>query len=137
MFDHVYVAVARNVEKTPLFTVQERVGLVKSALRGIKKVSVDDFDGLLVRYARSKKATVVIRGLRAVSDFEFEFQMALMNRRLDHRVETIFLMPKDAYTFLSSRMVKEVAVLGGNISEFVPKSVEKALRHKFASHRHD
>jgi pantetheine-phosphate adenylyltransferase len=96
MFDHVYVAVARNLEKNPLFTVQERVSLVRSSVRGIKRVSVDEFDGLLVRYARSKKASVVVRGLRAVSDFEFEFQMALMNRRLDHQVETIFLMPKDA-----------------------------------------
>jgi len=108
MFDRVYVAVARNAEKKPLFTVAERAALARASMRGWRGVTVDDFDGLLVRYARRKRARVVIRGLRAVSDFEYEFQMALMNRRLDASIETIFLMPKDEYTFLRSRVVKEV-----------------------------
>ncbi len=137
MFDRVCVAVARNVEKTPLFTVGERVALVRSSVRGIRKVTVDEFDGLLVRYVRRKKATVVVRGLRAVSDFEYEFQMALMNRKLDRHVETIFLMPKNDYTFLSSRLVKEIAVLGGDVSQLVPPMVEKAMHRKFAGRLRD
>lgn len=131
MFDRVVVAVARNGEKTPLFNVNERLALAQAAVKGLRNVSVDDFEGLLVRYARRKKATVVVRGLRAISDFEFEFQMALMNRKLDSRIETIFLMPKDEYTFISSRLVREIAGLGGNVSDFVPRGVEKALEHKF------
>ncbi len=130
MFDRVVVAVARNVEKSALFSVQERVALARAAVKDLPNVEVDDFDGLLVRYARGKKATVVVRGLRALSDFEFEFQMALMNRKLDARIETIFLMPKDEYTFLSSRLVKEIAALGGDVSDFVPQEVQKALRSK-------
>jgi pantetheine-phosphate adenylyltransferase len=135
MFDRVYVAVARNAEKLPLFTAAERVTLARASMRGWKRVMVDEFDGLLVRYARRRGARVVIRGLRAVSDFEYEFQMALMNRRLDERIETIFLMPKDEYTFLSSRVVKEVASLGGNVSAFVPRVVEEALARKLARTR--
>lgn len=130
MFDRVYVAVARNAEKKPLFTVAERAALARASMRGWRGVTVDDFDGLLVRYARRKRARVVIRGLRAVSDFEYEFQMALMNRRLDASIETIFLMPKDEYTFLRSRVVKEVASLGGDVSAFVPRVVEQALARK-------
>ncbi len=133
MFDRVWVAIARNGEKLPLFTVEERVALAKTAVRGMRGVAVDVFDGLLVRYARRQKAQVVVRGLRAVSDFEYEFQMALMNRRLDARIETIFLMPKNEYTFLSSRVVKEVAALGGEVSAFVPRAVEQALKAKFRS----
>jgi pantetheine-phosphate adenylyltransferase len=133
MFDHVIVAVARNSEKTPLFTAVERVGLIQGAVRGLKNVSVDGFSGLLVNYARRKKARVIVRGLRAVSDFEFEFQMALMNRQLAPRVETIFLMPKDEYTFISSRLVREIAGLGGAVSKFVPADVQKALQHKHAA----
>lgn len=135
MFDRVYVAVARNAEKTPLFSVAERVALAKQSMKGWPRVVVDDFEGLLVRYARRVGARVVIRGLRAVSDFEFEFQMALMNRRLDPAIETIFLMPKDEYTFLSSRVVKEVAGLGGDVSSFVPRIVETALTHKLGVRR--
>ncbi|MCS7048158.1 MAG: pantetheine-phosphate adenylyltransferase [Verrucomicrobiae bacterium] len=135
MFDRVYVAVARNAEKTPLFSVAERVALAKQSMRGWPRVVVDDFEGLLVRYARRVGARVVIRGLRAVSDFEFEFQMALMNRRLDPAIETIFLMPKDEYTFLSSRVVKEVAGLGGDVSSFVPRIVESALCQKLGVRR--
>lgn len=130
MFDRVWVALARNAEKTPMFSVAERVALARSAVRGLRNVTVDDFDGLLVKYARRKKASVVVRGLRAVSDFEFEFQMALMNRKLDSRIETIFLMPKDEYTFISSRLVKEIAALGGNVSDFVPRAVQMAMKEK-------
>ena len=132
MFDKVLVAVTRPSEKFPLFSVEERCVMIRGAVRNIRNVGVDNFDGLLVKYARDKKATVLVRGLRAVSDFEFEFQMALMNRRLDGRIETIFLMPKDEYTFISSRLVKEVATLGGDVSSFVPRAVEKALKEKFA-----
>jgi pantetheine-phosphate adenylyltransferase len=131
LFDEVRVALARNAEKTPMFGVEERLVMIRAAVRSIRHVTVDDFHGLLVRYARRHRATAVIRGLRAVSDFEFEFQMALMNRRLDARVETIFLMPKDEYTFLSSRLVKEIAALGGDVSGFVPPLVQAELRKKF------
>ena len=130
LFDRVIVAVARNSEKTPLFNVRERVALAKAAVAGLRNVTVDDFDGLLVRYARRKKASAVVRGLRAVSDFEFEFQLALMNRKLEGGVETIFLMPKTEYTFISSHLVREVAGLGGDVSAFVPRAVEKALKGK-------
>jgi len=132
MFDRVIVAVARNADKAPLFTVEERETLARGAMRGLRNVAVDDFEGLLVGYARRKKASVVVRGLRAVSDFEFEFQMALMNRKLDGEIETIFLMPKDEYTFISSHLVKEIAGLGGDVSSFVPRAVEEALRRKLA-----
>jgi len=130
MFDRVVVAVAHNIEKVPLFTAAERVALVRAAVHGHQNVTVDEFDGLLVRYARQIGARVLVRGLRAVSDFEYEFQMALVNRRLDRHIETIFLMPKEEYIFLSSRTVKEIAALGGEASQFVPAVVEKALRRK-------
>lgn len=137
MFDRVIVALARNVEKSPLFNVQERVALVRDAVKGLQNVVVDDFDGLLVEYAARKKATVIVRGLRAVSDFEFEFQLALMNRKLNPRIETIFLMPKDEYTFISSRLVKEIAMLGGDVGGFVPRGVERAMKRKFDSQPQD
>jgi pantetheine-phosphate adenylyltransferase len=133
MFDRVVVAVARNAEKTPLFTVAERVAMARVAVRHLRNVVVDDFDGLLVNYARRQKAAVVIRGLRAVSDFEYEFQMALMNRRLNPQVETIFLTPKDEYTFISSKLVKEIAELGGDVSDFVPRDVKVALKRALAA----
>ena len=133
MFSRVIVAVAYNSEKAPLFTVEERLALTRQSVKGLRNVAVDTFRGLLVNYVRRKHAHVVVRGLRAVSDFEFEFQMALMNRKLEPRVETIFLMPKDEYTFLSSGLVKEIAELGGNVSEFVPPAVENALRRKLAT----
>ena len=133
MFDQVIVGVAPNAEKHPLFTTPERVALTRAAVKGIRGVTVDEIDGLLVNYAQRKKARVLVRGLRAVSDFEYEFQMALMNRRLAPNVETIFLMPKDEYTFLSSRLVKEIALLGGNVSDFVPAVVKKALQAKLAA----
>jgi pantetheine-phosphate adenylyltransferase len=130
LFDQVVVAVAHNQEKTPLFSAPERVALVRAAVHPHGNVRVDEFAGLLVRYARRIGANVLVRGLRAVSDFEYEFQMALVNRRLDPHVETIFLMPKEEYIFLSSRSVKEVAALGGDVSGFVPAVVAKALRRK-------
>jgi pantetheine-phosphate adenylyltransferase len=130
LFDRVIVAVAKNEEKRPLFTLAEREALVKKAVTHLPNVTTDSFDGLLVEYVASRNARAVVRGLRAVSDFEFEFQLALMNRKLDENIETIFMMPKDTYTFLSSRIVKEIARLGGNVSPFVPAHVQVALTKK-------
>jgi pantetheine-phosphate adenylyltransferase len=131
LFDRVIVAVARNDSKHPLFTMVERAQMVTKAVKHLNNVQVDHFEGLLIEYAERKKAQAIIRGLRAVSDFEFEFQLALMNRKLDERIETIFMMPKDTYTFLSSRIVKEIAHLGGDVSAFVPAHVRTALGQKF------
>lgn len=130
LFDRVIVAVAKNEDKHPLFTLDERLALVKQAVRHMPGVEADLFDGLLVDYALRRNAQAIVRGLRAVSDFEFEFQLALMNRKLNENIETIFMMPKDTYTFLSSRIVKEIARLGGDVSAFVPAHVEAALRKK-------
>jgi pantetheine-phosphate adenylyltransferase len=130
LFDRVIVAVAKNESKHPLFAQAEREALVKAAVKGLANVETDSFDGLLVDYVAAKKARAIVRGLRAVSDFEFEFQLALMNRKLDENIETIFMMPKDTYTFLSSRIVKEIARLGGDVSPFVPPHVQAALRKK-------
>lgn len=132
LFDEVIVAVAHNDEKQPLFSLEERLDLLRGTLGKIDHVRIDHFEGLLVEFAAAQKAQAVIRGLRAVSDFEFEFQMALMNRRLETDVETIFLMPKEEYTYLSSRLVKEIARLGGDVSQFVPEGVAKALTQKFS-----
>jgi pantetheine-phosphate adenylyltransferase len=131
LFDEIVVAVAQNDEKQPLFSLEERLALLHQAVDKLDNVRVAQFDGLLVEFAVAEKASAVIRGLRAISDFEFEFQMALMNRKLEHNVETIFLMPKEEYTYLSSRLVKEIARLGGNISDFVPSPVVAALAKKF------
>ena len=131
LFDEIVVAVAHNDEKQPLFSLEERLALLRDALDKIDHVRVAQFDGLLVDFAVAQKANAVIRGLRAVSDFEFEFQMALMNRKLEDSVEAIFLMPKEEYTYLSSRLVKEIARLGGNVSGFVPGPVAEALAKKF------
>ena len=130
LFDRVIVAVAHNDEKQPLFSLEERVKLLRSTIGNVKNVEVAPLDGLLVDFAVERQATAVIRGLRAISDFEFEFQMALMNRKLEAKVETIFLMPKEEYTYLSSRIVKEIARLGGNVETFVPAQVAKALKTK-------
>ena len=131
LFDEIVVAVAHNDEKQPLFSLEERLALLGDALGKIDNVRVAQFDGLLVDFAVEQEASAVIRGLRAVSDFEFEFQMALMNRKLAGNVETIFLMPKEEYTYLSSRLVKEIARLGGDVSGFVPHPVVEALAKKF------
>jgi pantetheine-phosphate adenylyltransferase len=130
LFDRVIVAVASNDSKHPLFTKEERVALVQKAVLKLPNVEADAFDGLLVEYVASKKARAIVRGLRAVSDFEFEFQLALMNRKLDENIETIFMMPKDTYTFLSSRIIKEIARLGGDVKQFVPPNVQTALKKK-------
>jgi pantetheine-phosphate adenylyltransferase len=135
LFDEVVVAVATSEGKSPLFPVAERLELIKSSLPGEPRLSVKQFDGLLVDFVQAEKAAAVIRGLRAVSDFEFEFQMALMNRRLAPDVETIFLMPKEDYSYISSRLVKEVARLGGDVSGVVPAPVAAALRLKFGAVR--
>ncbi|HEV2319855.1 MAG TPA: pantetheine-phosphate adenylyltransferase [Verrucomicrobiae bacterium] len=132
LFDRVVVAIARNDSKNPLFTLDERLGLMKPAIARIKNARADIFDGLLVEYAAKQKARAIVRGLRAVSDFEFEFQMALMNRKLAENIETIFMMPKETYTFLSSRIVKEIARLGGDVAPFVPPHVAAALKKKLA-----
>ena len=132
LFDEVVVAVAHNLEKEPLFTLEERLELLRDALGSEPGIRIGQFEGLLVDFAVAQQANAVIRGLRAVSDFEFEFQMALMNRKLRGNVETIFLMPKEEYTYLSSRLVKEIARLGGDVSDFVPPSASNALARKFA-----
>jgi pantetheine-phosphate adenylyltransferase len=131
LFDEVVVAVTHNDEKQPLFSLNDRLDLLRETAGKIDNVRIAEFEGLLVEFARNEEAGVVIRGLRAISDFEFEFQMALMNRKLDSAVETIFLMPKEEYTYLSSRIVKEIARLGGDVSGFVPACVARALSRKF------
>jgi pantetheine-phosphate adenylyltransferase len=131
LFDRVVVAVARNEDKRPLFSPNERLALVKQAVRHLPGVQADTFGGLLIDYVVAQKAQAIVRGLRAVSDFEFEFQLALMNRKLNENIETIFMTPKDTYTFLSSRIVKEIARLGGDVEAFVPKHVRAALAKKF------
>jgi pantetheine-phosphate adenylyltransferase len=130
LFDRVVVAVAKNEGKQPLFSLEERLELVRRTIKGIPNAEADSFDSLLVGYVNRRKAQAIVRGLRAVSDFEFEFQLALMNRKLNEKVETIFMMPKDTYTFLSSRIIKEIARLGGDISAFVPPHVRTALMEK-------
>ena len=130
IFDRVLVAVLVNTEKDPLFTVDERIGMIRAIFRRQQKVKVKAFSGLLVDFLRAEKATVVVRGLRVVSDFEYEFQMALMNRKLDPGVETIFLTPKEDLSYLSSRLVKEVHRLGGDVSALVPSIVHRALERK-------
>jgi pantetheine-phosphate adenylyltransferase len=126
LFDRIVVAVLVNEQKTPLFTPEERVSMIREVFRGEARVEVDTFEGLLVDYAERKRASVIVRGLRAVSDFEYEFQMALMNRRL-REVETVFMMPAEQYSYTSSRLVKEVCLLGGDVSGLVPGNVEARL----------
>lgn len=131
LFDRVIVGVARNESKQPLFTLAERRNLIEESVADLDNVEVDVFEGLLVEYVEKQNGNAVIRGLRAVSDFEFEFQMALMNRKLNEKVETLFMMPRASYSFLSSHLVKEIASLGGDVSAFVTQSVRKALQSKF------
>ena len=135
LFDRVIVSIAINESKNPFFTLAERRELVSRSIEPMKNVEADTFTGLLVDYVEQRSGQAIVRGLRAVSDFEFEFQLALMNRKLNERVETIFMMPKDTYTFLSSRIVKEIARLGGDVSAFVPPSVKEALKRKLAKAR--
>jgi pantetheine-phosphate adenylyltransferase len=133
LFPRVIVLVGRNPSKSPLFTVDERVEMVTEVFRNNPRVTTDAFEGLLVEYARRKKATAIIRGLRAVSDFEYEFQMAQMNRKLQSAVDTIFLVPHERYTYLNSTIVREVARLGGDVSGFIPLSVRKRLMKKLSA----
>lgn len=130
IFDEVVVAVARNEGKSPLFSLEERVDLLRRATRGMKGVRVDHFDTLAVNYVRRKGTRVMIRGLRMLSDFEYEFQMALTNRKLSDDVETIFMMPSESYSYISARLIKEAAALGADLSAFVPPFVAEALRRK-------
>ena len=135
MFDDVIVGVAPNDEKHPLFTTPERVALTRAAVQGIPGTTVEEFDGLLVDYARQKQARVLVRGLRAVSDFEYEFQMALTNRKLADDIETIFMMPHQDYSYISSKLIKEAAMLGADVSNFLPAAAAKALREKLKKAR--
>jgi len=133
LFDEVIVAVAHNDQKQPLFTLEERLAMLRTTIGQLDRVQVAPLDGLLVSFAVQQNATAVVRGLRAVSDFEFEFQMALMNRKLEPGIETIFMMPAENYTYLSSRIVKEIGRLGGDVAGFLPAGAASALRAKFAT----
>jgi pantetheine-phosphate adenylyltransferase len=130
LFDRIIVAILVNAEKSPLFTMDERVEITRSVFKNHRNVEVDTFDGLLVDYVERRDAQVIVRGLRAVSDFEFEFQMALMNQRLKPKIETVFMMPAEQYTYISSRLIKEVFSLGGRVEGLVPELVEQRLRGK-------
>jgi pantetheine-phosphate adenylyltransferase len=131
IFGEVIVAVAENPKKAPLFPLKERIAMLKAVTANYKNVSIEGFDGLLVDYVKKKKAVAIIRGLRAVSDFEYEMQMALMNRRLDSNIETVFLMPNVEYSFITSTIVKEAASYGGDVSSLVPRVVVEKLKKKF------
>ncbi|MED4401691.1 pantetheine-phosphate adenylyltransferase [Metabacillus fastidiosus] len=131
VFDEVYVCVLHNSSKKPLFSVEERCELIREVTKDIPNVTVESYDGLLINYAKNKKANSILRGLRAVSDFEYEMQGTSMNRVLDETIETFFMMTNNQYSFLSSSIVKEVAKYEGNISELVPEAVEHALKKKF------
>jgi len=130
LFDKVIITIAHNASKNPLFTEEERLLLLREATKKYSNVEVDSFEGLLVDYVKKRKATAVVRGLRAMTDFEYELQLALMNRKLEESMETVFLMPNEKYTYLSSNVVREIARLGGDVSKFVPPVVLKALRNK-------
>ena len=134
LFPRLVIAVTTNPEKSALFSLEERWQIIRDATRGMRGVTIDSFDGLLVDYVRKKGARVVIRGIRALSDFEYEFQMALMNRKLCDEIETVFLMPHEKYSYLSSRLVREIALLGGDVSAFVRPMVEKMLKERAALH---
>ncbi len=131
IFDKILVAVLENPKKDPLFTTRERIDMIQEVFSEEKNVEVEAFGGLLVEFAKKNRAKIVIRGLRAISDFEYEFQMALMNRKLNPEIETFFMMPNVDYTFLSSKLVKEIFMLGGCLRGLVPRPVEKNLREKF------
>jgi pantetheine-phosphate adenylyltransferase len=130
LFDRIIVAILKNPDKAPLFSMAERVEIARAVFQGLPNVEVDTFDGLLVDYVERRRAQVIVRGLRAISDFEFEFQMTLMNQRLNARIETVFMMPAAEYTYISSRMIKEVFSLGGRVDGLVPDMVEQRLRNK-------
>ena len=131
IFDEVVIAVAPSIRKSPLFTTGERIQLIQDSIKDFKGASVESFDNLVVHYAKAKGSVAIIRGLRAISDYEYELQMALTNRRLDATVETVFMMPSEEHTFISSSIVKEVASFGGSVKGFVPEAVENALKEKY------
>ncbi len=133
LFDKVIITVARNSTKNPMFTEEERLEMIRKSVRQYKHVEVDSFSGLVVDYARQKKAVAIVRGLRAISDFEYEMQMALMNRKLNDQFETVFLMPNEKYTYLNSSIVREIARNNGNVKNFVPPDVYQKLKKKTAS----
>jgi pantetheine-phosphate adenylyltransferase len=130
MFDRLIVAVLKNLEKEPLFSVQERVEMLRQVTKRWESVEVDVFEGLLVDYARKRGAAVILRGIRAVSDYEYELQMALMNRKLEPRLETVFMLPGESYSYLSAKLVREIAKLGGPLAGLVPPLVEQRIRSK-------
>jgi len=130
LFERIVVAVLVNADKQPLFSADERIGIIREVFREYPNIEVESFDGLLVQYARRRRASAIVRGIRAVSDFEYEFQMALMNRHLEPTLETVFMMPAEQYTYLSSRLIKEVYKLGGEVKGLVPAAVEDAMRRK-------
>src|SRR5437667_8651164 len=130
LFDRIIVAILVNAEKSPLFTMAERVEIAQAVFGEMPNVEVDTFEGLLVDYVERRNAQVIVRGLRAISDFEYEFQMALMNQRLNARIQTVFMMPAEQYTYISSRLIKEVVSLGGRVHGLVPDMVEERLRDK-------
>ena len=131
MFDKVVVAVGDNPGKNPLFSTEERIKMIKESTKHLKNIEIDKFSGLLLNYAKKRNSKIILRGLRALSDFEFEFQRALMNRKIDSDVETIFIMTKEDYVYLNSSIVKEIAMFRGNVKPFVPEAVEKKLMEKF------
>jgi len=135
LFDRIIVALLKNADKEPLFSLEERLEIVSSVVKRFPNVRVESFDGLLIDYARSVGAGAIVRGLRALSDFEYEFQMALMNRRLGPDLETVFMMPSEAYSYVSSRLVKEVVGLGGDVTGLVPQEVLDRLKARYASGR--
>jgi pantetheine-phosphate adenylyltransferase len=131
IFDEVIIALAPSQKKQPLFTIKERLWMIKKSTKVLKRVRVESFNSLLVDYVKKKKGVAILRGLRAVSDFEYELQMALMNRRLNTNIETVFMMPSEDYSFLTSSIIKEISSFGGSVDGLVPKDVEKELRKKF------
>jgi pantetheine-phosphate adenylyltransferase len=136
IFDEILVAVLENPKKKPLFSTKERINMIQDFFVDNRNIEVKAFDGLLVEFAKNNDANIVIRGLRAISDFEYEFQMALMNRKLDPEIETLFMMPNLSYSFLSSKLVKEIFMLGGGLKDLVPDYVEKKLKEKFKKSAH-
>ena len=133
IFDHVIVAVAANESKQPLFSVEERLEMIRKVLSRRRNISVESFNGLIVDYAKKRKAQVLVRGVRMLSDFEYEFQMALTNRKLDPAVETMFLMPNESYAYLTSRLIKEISSVGGNVRAYVPDYVYRRLKERYSS----
>ncbi|MBI5102004.1 MAG: pantetheine-phosphate adenylyltransferase [Nitrospirae bacterium] len=131
MFDEVIIAIAPSLKKQPLFSLEERFTMIRKSLKNMKRVRIEVFDGLLVEYVRTKKGCAIVRGLRAMSDFEYELQMALMNRRLDPDIETVFMMPNEEYSFLTATIVKEIASLGGAVDRLVPPTVNMELKKRF------